>query len=106
MVCHGNDKPIRGGCNIYCIYYKIDIMCIFAKYKDIFGKPGTGTHSYRILNIAVVDVSLTVISSFMISWLTGYSIRWVLLFMFILGIVLHRLFCVNSTVNKFIFGEV
>jgi len=36
-------------------------MCIFAKYKDIFGKPGTGAHSYRILNIAVVVVFLTVI---------------------------------------------
>ena len=26
------------------------------QYKDIFGKPGEGAHSYRVANVAVVDV--------------------------------------------------
>jgi hypothetical protein len=31
----------------------------------IHGKPGEGVHSYRIANIAVVDVLFTVISAFL-----------------------------------------
>jgi hypothetical protein len=87
-------------------------MCIFAKklnlcqYKNIFGEPGTGAHSYRIFNIAIVDVVFTIIFALIIWWFTGYPIHWVILFTFILGIIVHRIFCVNSTVNKFIFGKV
>ena len=29
-------------------------MCIFSKYKDIFGEAGKGVHSYRFLNTALV----------------------------------------------------
>ena len=36
-------------------------MWYFCKYKDIFGKPKTGLHSYRIFNIAVVDFLLTIL---------------------------------------------
>jgi hypothetical protein len=32
----------------------------FCKYADIFGKPGTGLHSFRLYDFAVVDVLLTV----------------------------------------------
>lgn len=87
-------------------------MCIFATkinlcdYKDIFGKPGTGAHSYRIFDIAVVDVVATLILAFIIWWFTRYPVHWILLFVFGIGIVFHRLFCVNTTVNKFIFGKV
>ncbi len=30
----------------------MDGLC---KYKNIFGAPNTGVHSYRIFNIAIVD---------------------------------------------------
>jgi len=33
-----------------------------SKYKNIFGKPGKGIHSYRFFNIAIVDVFLTIIA--------------------------------------------
>lgn len=81
-------------------------MCVFAKYKDIFGKPGTGAHSYRVLNIAVVDVVFTILGAILIWWFSGYPLYWVLFALFILGIVAHRLFCVNTTINKLIFGTV
>jgi hypothetical protein len=81
-------------------------MCVFAKYKDIFGKPGTGAHSYRVLNVAVVDVVLTILGAILIWWFSGYPLHWVLLSVFVLGIVAHRLFCVNTTINKLIFGTV
>ena len=35
-------------------------------YKNIFGAPGTGIHSYRILNIAIFDVLFTIIGAFLI----------------------------------------
>ena len=35
-------------------------MIDLCKYKDILGKPGQGVHSYRIFNIAIVDVILTI----------------------------------------------
>ena len=37
------------------------------KYKDIFGKPNEGPHSYRFLNIAIVDTVLTIILGYFIS---------------------------------------
>ena len=35
-------------------------MFYFCKYKDILGKPGEGVHSYRLFDIAVIDVVLTI----------------------------------------------
>lgn len=81
------------------------------EYKDIFGVPGTGIHSYRFMNIAIVDVLTTLILAFVIHqfileyWLDIHwiSIWWVLLACFILGILAHRLFCVRTTVDKLFF---
>lgn len=81
-------------------------------YKDLFGAPGTGLHSYRIMNIAVVDVISTLILAFVVhqfilkAWLDIHwiSIWWVIAGCFILGIIAHRLFCVRTTVDKLLFG--
>ena len=34
-------------------------MWYFCKYKDILGIPKTGLHSYRVFNIAIMDVVFT-----------------------------------------------
>jgi hypothetical protein len=75
------------------------------KYRNIFGKPGKGIHSIRICNIAVVDVLLTVLGAYIISKYSQYSFACVLFTLFILGIILHRAFCVKTTVDRFIFGN-
>ena len=80
--------------------------CPFFIYSNIFGKPNTGVHSYRIFNLAIVDIILTIIGAFLISYLFNFNFIMCLLILFILGILLHRLFCVNTTINKFIFGEI
>ncbi len=80
--------------------------CPFLIYSNIFGEPNTGIHSYRIFNIAIVDVILTIIGAFLISYLFNLNFIKCLLILFILGIILHRLFCVNTTINKFIFGKI
>ena len=79
------------------------------KYQDLFGKPNTGLHSYRLFNIAIVDVILTIIGSYILylaiqKYLYSYINFWlVLVIMFLLGIILHRLFCVRTTVDKILF---
>jgi hypothetical protein len=77
---------------------------MLCKYKDIFGKVGEGVHSYRIFNIAIVDVILTILVAFIIHlFLPKYSFIYILILLFITGIILHRLFCVRTTVDKFLF---
>jgi len=73
------------------------------KYKDIFGKPGTGVHSIRFMGVAIVDVILTFIGALLISYYTKYSLLWVTIILFGLGILAHRLFCVRTTLDKLLF---
>lgn len=75
------------------------------KYKNYFGEPGKGVHSYRIFNIAIVDVVMTLIGALIISYLSGIKFIWTALGLFILGILLHRVFCVRTTLDKAIFGD-
>ena len=69
----------------------------------MFGIPGKGIHSYRILNIAIVDVIATIIAALIISYIGKYSFWIVLASLFLLGIICHRLFCVPTTVDKLLF---
>jgi len=70
----------------------------------MFGKPGTGAHSVRFMGVAIIDVILTLIGSVIISYYTKYSLLWVTIIMFGLGIFAHRLFCVRTTVDKMLFN--
>ena len=76
------------------------------KYKDIFGKPGEGPHQYRIFNIAIIDTLLTMLLAYVISYFSGISLMYVIPGTFLLGIVVHRLFCVRTTVDKLLFPNV
>ena len=73
------------------------------KYKNILGEPDKGIHSYRLFGVAIADVTMTIISAFLISKFYNYSFFYTLLFLFVLGIILHRLFCVRTTIDKLIF---
>ena len=74
------------------------------KYKNILGVPGQGPHSYRIFNIAIVDVILTIILAYIISYIYKISFVKTSIILFILGILLHRLFCVRTTIDKLLFN--
>lgn len=76
------------------------------RYKDIFGRPGEGAHSYRIFDIAVVDVVATVIVAFFIARVFGVVFWKSLVGLFLVGIISHRLFCVRTTVDKLVFPNV
>lgn len=78
----------------------------FCPYKNIFGKENEGVHSYRFLNLAIVDVILTIVGAFILSYFFKFNFFLILILLFLIGIVLHRIFCVNTTINKLIFGYV
>lgn len=78
---------------------------MLCKYKDVLGKPGKGAHKYRIFNIAIVDVILTVIVAGILSYLFKWRFWLTLLILFLTGIVAHRIFCVKTTVDKALFGS-
>lgn len=76
------------------------------KYKNMLGEEGKGVHSVRLFNIAILDLLATILGAWAISVYFKLNFFIVLLFAIIIGILLHRLFCVNTTVNKMIFGKV
>lgn len=73
------------------------------KYKNALGEPDKGIHSYRLFGVAVADVVMTILGAFIISYFSKISFIKTLLVLFLLGIILHRLFCVRTTVDKLIF---
>jgi len=75
------------------------------QYKNLFGQPATGAHSYRIFDIAIVDTLLAVLLGYLI-WVISkkkWNPYYIAVFVFILGLFSHWLFCVDTTVNK-LFG--
>jgi hypothetical protein len=72
-------------------------------YKDLFGKPNKGVHKYKIFDIAIVDLVSTIIVAYLISQYTKKDFKLILLILILLGIILHRLFCVKTTIDKLLF---
>ena len=82
------------------------------QYADFFGKVGEGVHSYRIFDIAVVDLIMTIIAAYIIFKVLpvdilkklpkGLEFLTILIILLVIGIIMHRMFCVNTTVDKFI----
>jgi uncharacterized membrane protein YcaP (DUF421 family) len=75
------------------------------KYKDLFGIPGKGIHSYRVFNVAIVDVIETIIGAAIFSYIFKTHFIYTTIAFFILGIILHRLFCVRTTIDKLLFPQ-
>lgn len=78
-------------------------MVSLCQYKNIFGKEKEGVHSYRFLNIAIVDTLLTFILSLAISYYFKINLLFVFVLLVILSIIIHRIFCVNTTLTKMFF---
>jgi hypothetical protein len=76
------------------------------KYKNMLGEPNKGIHSYRLFGVAIADVIMTILAAAAISYFRKQPFVSVLLFLFLLGIVLHRIFCVRTTVDILLFPHV
>jgi hypothetical protein len=78
---------------------------MLCKYKNLFGVPGEGIHKYRIFNIAILDVLVTIILSGIIAYVFKLKFWLTLLIFFLFGIIVHHIFCVKTTIDKAIFGS-
>jgi hypothetical protein len=78
------------------------LNCIFDKYKNIFGKPGTGIHKYKLLNTAIVDYILSILLAILIAFLTKIPLVLTTISVFILGILAHILFGIDTDVVRFL----
>ena len=77
---------------------------MYCKYKDFFGEVNTGIHSYRVFNIAIMDVIFTFLAAFIISLvIPKYNYFIILFFLFLSCIILHHMFCVKTTIDKLLF---
>jgi hypothetical protein len=70
------------------------------KYKDILGKPREGMHSIRLFDISVVDIILTLFLGLFLAKIFKLTKFNGILLAFILSIVFHKLFCVETTFMK------
>ena len=81
------------------------------KYSNIFGKPNTGPHAIRIFDLAIIDIIFVFLGAYIAYYYvnkyfntnTKYIVY--LIWLFILGIIMHRLFCVRTTIDKYLFSE-
>ena len=75
------------------------------KLNKLIGKEKEGIHSYRIFDIAYIDVIVTIFVALFIqkAFCPKTEYYKVLLFFFILGIIIHRIFDVKTTVDRLIF---
>jgi hypothetical protein len=82
----------------------MDNLC---KYQNSLGEPGKGLHSYRIGNVAIIDVIFVILASLLLQkfYNKKINIAIYLIVFFTLGIFFHRLFCVRTTVDKFLFRD-
>lgn len=76
---------------------------MLCQYKDALGKPREGAHSIRFFNIAIFDVLLTLLVSYIVARYTHRNFLYVTVIIMLLGMILHLLFCVNTTLTKALF---
>ncbi len=75
---------------------------IFCQYKDIFGKPNQGVHKYRLFNIAIVDTVMTIFAAILFAKIFKRSFILIFIILMLLSVILHALFCVKTTITKFL----
>lgn len=68
----------------------------------LFGNPKQGIHSYRFLGFAIFDVVASIIGALIISYAFKFRLSYTLVGVFVSGIILHWIFCVDTTLNLLI----
>ena len=79
------------------------IADVKAFFDKIIGVPNVGIHSYRIFDIAYMDIIVVLIGSIMLAWLMKWNYVATIIGMFVFGIVVHRVLDVRTTVDKWLF---
>lgn len=74
-------------------------------YKTLAGKPKEGMHSYRLFNLSIIDIIVTIVVCYGISKYYKLEFIEVLIIAFLIGIISHHLFCVDTTIEKILFPK-
>jgi len=86
-------------------------------HKDVFQKPNTGIHSYRVpipftkKDVAILDTLITLLLAAIIAFVVNRS-QFLLTFallsilLVLVSIPIHYFLCVNTTLTKLVFGMV
>ena len=77
-------------------------MCILKEYKNIFGEPGKGVHSYRLLDAALVDHISTILLAMFITYIYKIPLELTIPICYIVGILFHYLFGVETNTLKYL----
>jgi hypothetical protein len=80
-------------------------MFDLCKYKNMFGEPRIGIRKYRIFDIAIFDTVITVWCVYVLSWLFKWPFWSTLVIVLLLGIFVHKLFCVRTGVAMKLFPD-
>ncbi len=71
--------------------------------KNLIGTVNKGVHKYKIFNIAVFDVIVTIVSAKLIAVLFKKYFICILLCLLKLSIIIHRWKGVRTTVDRYLF---
>ena len=75
------------------------------QYQNIFGLPGVGFHNHFGMGFAVLDLAATVGIAYLITRKTQYkSFPKVFGGLMVTAITLHKVLCVDTVLNNFLFG--
>ena len=75
-------------------------MGFFCEYKNIFGKPNEGIHSYRLGSLAMVDLFGLLVLVFAYASYYNVDIIATLIVGIVLTVFIHWLFCVPTALNR------
>lgn len=78
------------------------MICPFNKYKDALGIPGKGAHKLTFLGTPIVDYSLSIVLAMVITAFSKIPLVLTTIAVFIISIILHTLFGVDTPVQKYL----
>lgn len=78
------------------------MSCPFKQYSGIFGAPKTGVHRFRFLDTSVFDYLITIALAVIFTKVTKVPLVISTILMFVLGIIIHMLFGVNTNAVKYL----
>ena len=67
--------------------------------NKLFGPPREGIRKHRIFGLAIFDLVTTIIGAALIAWVFNIRFLYALVGVFLVGIVVHWMFCVDTTLN-------
>ena len=73
-------------------------------YKYSLGMPGKGVHQYRFLDTAIFDYLGSIIIAMIITKFTKIPLVLTTIGVFVLGIILHLVFCMKTGTEMWLTG--